>query len=160
MKDIVKDSNWIHPMPNTIVSCRTEDGQDNALAIQFIANVATEPLKILVAVRPERFSNKAIRESKSFVVNLPGKDYSKEFAYLGSVSGFDEKKLEDMNTIDADEINAPILVDCPINYECKLYDTFSSGTHDLFVGEVVKVHCNEDLIKEDGSIDWQKADLL
>lgn len=33
MKIDVDDSNWIRPMPNAIISCRSKDGHDNALAI-------------------------------------------------------------------------------------------------------------------------------
>ncbi|MDD6286559.1 MAG: flavin reductase family protein [Methanosphaera sp.] len=160
MKKDINDSNWIRPMPNALVSCKSKDGKENALAIGFISNAGTDPLLIMVAVRPSRYSNKVIRETKNFVVNLPTKDYQEEFSYLGSASGFDEDKLENINTEKADIVDSPILSDCPINYECTLTDIYSPGSHDLFIGKVEKVHCDEEYLNDDGTVNWDKINLL
>ena len=160
MKIDVDDSNWIRPMPNAIISCRNKDGHDNALAIGFISNIATDPLMIMVAIRPSRYSHEIIKETKNFVVNLPTKDFKREFDYLGSVSGYDEDKLTSINTTDADVINAPILTDCPINYERSLIDVYSPGSHDLFIGKVEKVHCDDKYLTKEKSVNWEKIDLL
>lgn len=160
MKKDINDSNWIRPMPNALVSCKSKDGKENALAIGFISNAGTDPLLIMVAVRPSRYSNKVIRETKNFVVNLPTKDYQEEFNYLGSASGFDEDKLENINTEKADIVDSPILSDCPINYECTLTDIYSPGSHDLFIGKVEKVHCDEEYLNDDGTVNWDKINLL
>lgn len=160
MKKDVDDSNWLRPMPNAIVSCRSKEGKDNALAIGFISNVGTDPLMIMVAIRPSRYSYEVIKETENFVVNLPTENFKEEFAYLGSTSGFDENKLKNINITDSDVINSPILTDCPINYECSLIDIYSPGSHDLFIGKVEKVHCDEEYLNEDGSINWDKIKLL
>ena len=160
MKIDVDDSNWIRPMPNAIISCISKDGHDNALAIGFISNIATDPLMIMVAIRPSRYSHEIIKETKNFVVNLPTKDFKREFDYLGSVSGYDEDKLTSINTTDADVINAPILTDCPINYECSLIDVYSPGSHDLFIGKVEKVHCDDKYLTKEKSVNWENIDLL
>ena len=79
---------------------------------------------------------------------------------MGSVSGYDEDKLTSINTTDADVINAPILTDCPINYECSLIDVYSPGSNDLFIGKVEKVHCDDKYLTKEKSVNWEKIDLL
>ena len=160
MKKDVDDSNWIRPMPNAIVSCRSSEGRDNALAIGFISNVATDPLMIMVAIRPSRYSHEIINETKNFVVNLPTKEFKEEFSYLGSVSGHDEDKLAKLNTVDGDIVDSPILTDCPLNYECTVVDSIKPGSHDLFIGKVEKVHCDEKYLSDDNSVSWDELDLL
>ena len=115
---------------------------------------------IIVALRPSRYSHEIIKETKNFVVNLPTKDFKREFDYLGSVSGYDEDKLTSINTTDADVINAPILTDCPVNIECSVVDSIQPGSHELFIGKVEKVHCDEEYLTEDNDVKWDEIDLI
>ena len=69
-------------------------------------------------------------------------------------------KLEKINTEKADIVDSPILSDCPINYECTLTDIYSPGSHDLFIGKVEKVHCDEEYLNDDGTVNWDKINLL
>jgi flavin reductase (DIM6/NTAB) family NADH-FMN oxidoreductase RutF len=35
-----------------------------------------------------------------------------------------------------------------------------TGTHEMFIGKVEYVHADEELLREDGSIDWDRFELL
>ena len=61
---------------------------------------------------------------------------------------------------EAEVVNAPLLADCPVNIECTIVDSIMTGSHEMFIGKVERVHANENLLNEDGSIDFAKADLL
>jgi len=150
----------VKPMPNALVSCRN-NGRDNALAVGIAANASVDPLMVMIGIVPSRFSYPMIKESGQFVINIPKKDFKEEFDYLGSVSGRDEDKLENINTKDADIVDAPILEDCPVNFECTIIESLTpeNGTHELFIAKVEKVHCEEEYL-EDGLIQWDKIDLL
>ncbi|OED30162.1 flavin reductase family protein [Methanosphaera sp. WGK6] len=150
----------IEPKPNTIISCR-KDGKDNALAVGLAANASLEPAMVIIGIVPSRYSYPMIKETGQFVVNIPAKNYADEFMYLGTVSGTDEDKLANLNTCDADIIDAPILIDCPVNFECTVIDSITpeNGTHELFIGKIEKVHCDKEYL-EDGLIQWDKIDLL
>jgi flavin reductase (DIM6/NTAB) family NADH-FMN oxidoreductase RutF len=41
---------------------------------------------------------------------------------------------------------------CPVNMECRLKQIVEFPTHELFIGEIVETHCDEELIK-DGVVD-------
>ena len=51
---------------------------------------------------------------------------------------------------------APMIKECPITMECKLYDTYDTPTHDLFIGEVVAVQVSEEVLDERGRVDNEK----
>lgn len=159
-KEAIINKSRIEPKPNAVVSCR-KDGKDNALAVGFASNASLEPSMLLIGIVPSRYSYPLIKESGQFVVNIPQKDFEEEFKYLGTVSGQDEDKLKDIETVDADIIDAPIISKCPVNFECTVIDSIKpeEGTHELFIGKVEKVHVDEEYLEE-GEINWSKIDLL
>ena len=53
-----------------------------------------------------------------------------------------------------------IIAECPVNIECKVTQTLSLGSHDLFLGQVVNVQANEDILDAHGAIDLSKANPL
>lgn len=166
MKEIVKSEaqkkNSLQPQPKTIVSCRGIDGRENALVVGYCGNCSYDPPMLMVGIVPSRFSHSLIKESGCMVVNIPAKNFQSEFDYLGSTSGKDEDKLKKMSikTKDGDLVAAPILVDCPVNVELKIVDSIITGSHEMFACVVEKVHCDDKYLKEDGTIDFSKIDLI
>lgn len=55
--------------------------------------------------------------------------------------------------------NAPMINECPLNMECKLYDTYDTATHDLFIGEIVETYADESVLT-DGKVDITKVKPL
>lgn len=152
----------MQPVPKTIVSCRDQNGNNNALVVGFVANVSLDPAMVMVGIVPSRYSHHMVKESGCFVINLPKKGYEKEYNYLGSKSGRDENKFETMNIQwkDAEYVNAPILTDCPVSIECSVLESIQPGTHELFIGKVEAVHVDEEYLDENGTILWDKIDLM
>lgn len=158
-KEADKTKARIKPMPNTIVSCR-KDGHDNALAVGVASVASIDPVMVMIGIIPSRFSYDMVKDTGKFVVNIPTKEFSEKYMYLGTVSGRDEDKLVSINTTDADIIDAPILTDCPVNIECSVVDSIQPGSHELFIGKVEKVHCDEEYLTEDNDVKWDEIDLI
>ena len=68
----------MQPVPKTIVSCRDQNGNNNALVVGFVANVSLDPAMVMVGIVPSRYSHHMVKESGCFVINLPKKGYEKE----------------------------------------------------------------------------------
>jgi flavin reductase (DIM6/NTAB) family NADH-FMN oxidoreductase RutF len=103
-----------------------------------------------------------IKESGCFVVNLVSKDYQETFDYLGKNSKKDGDKLK-VKKVQLDNgkvVNAPILVDCPVSIECTIVDSIVTGSHEMFIGKIEYVHAKEDLVDEEGNVDYSKIDLV
>ena len=158
-KEADKTKARIKPMPNTIVSCR-KDEHDNALAVGVASVASIDPVMVMIGIIPSRFSYDMVKDTGKFVVNIPTKEFSEKYMYLGTVSGRDEDKLASINTTDADIIDAPILTDCPVNIECSVVDSIQPGSHELFIGKVEKVHCDEEYLTEDNDVKWDEIDLI
>lgn len=158
-KEADKTKARIKPMPNTIVSCR-KDGHDNALAVGVASVASIDPVMVMIGIIPSRFSYDMVKDTGKFVVNIPTKEFSEKYMYLGTVSGRDEDKIASINTTDADIIDAPILTDCPVNIECSVVDSIQPGSHELFIGKVEKVHCDEEYLTEDNDVKWDEIDLI
>ena len=150
------------PMPKVLVSCRGLNGEDNVLAVGYCGNCSYEPPMLMVGIVPTRYSYKMIKESGCFVVNLVAKDYEETFDYLGSNSKRDGNKIEKMNVKlkNGEKVNAPILLDCPVNIECSIVDSIVTGSHEMFIGKVEYVHADSNLLDEEGNIDFTKIDLI
>ena len=50
-----------------------------------------------------------------------------------------------------------MIKECPTNIECKVTKILSLGAHDMFIGEVVKVHRDTSVLDKEGNIDYSKA---
>lgn len=152
----------LQPMPKVLVSCRGLDGEDNVLAVGYCGNCSYAPPMVMVGIVPTRYSYKMIKESGCFVVNLVAKNYKETFDYMGSNSKKDGDKLEKMSVKlqNAEKINAPILLDCPVNIECSVVDSIVTGSHEMFVGKVEYVHADSNLLDTDGNIDFSKIDFI
>lgn len=152
----------LNPRPPVIVSCTGKDGKDNALVVVYACNCSFDPPMLMVGVTPSRHSHHMIKESGAFVANLASKDNKQAFDYLGSHSGRDGDKLAacGMKVLHGEAVNAPILADCPVSIECSVVGSVMTGSHEMFIGKIERIHADAELVKEDGSIDWGKADLL
>ena len=148
--------------PQTIVSVRDKKGKNNVLAVGYVTNVNINPAMMLIGIAPSRYSHHMIKENPCFVINLPAKNYKKEFAAIGSLSGAEIDKFEALrlNWKDGDCVDAPILTDCPVSIECRVIDSGNLLYHELFVGKIEKVHVDEEYLDPHGRILWDQMDLI
>lgn len=163
MKKLAKNTVLcLQPVPQTIVSCRDKAGKNNALVVGFTANVSLDPVMVMVGIVPSRYSHHMVKETGSFVINLPKKSFKKEYDHLGSHSGRDGDKFAalDLKWENATYVDAPILTDCPVSIECAVVESTMPGTHELFIGKVQAVHVDEEYLDANGNILWDKMDLM
>jgi flavin reductase (DIM6/NTAB) family NADH-FMN oxidoreductase RutF len=152
----------LQPLPKILVSCRGLNGENNVLAVAYCGNCSYAPPMVMVGIVPTRYSYPMIKESGCFVVNLVDKKYKETFDYLGSHSKRDEDKLAAMNVRlqDGKKVNAPILPDCPVNFECTVVDSIVTGSHEMFIGKVEYVHADAKLLDSEGNIDFSQISFL
>lgn len=150
----------LFPCPVVLVTCLDDGGNPNIITLAWVGTICSEPPIISIGIRPTRYSYELIKNSKEFVVNIPSTKILRESDYCGITSGkniekFSETKLTQQQ---AEKIKTPLIRECPVNLECKLKDVIPLGAHDLFLGEIVQVHIDKDVLDEKGNIDFKKAD--
>ena len=130
----------LNPGPVAIVTSAWR-GAANAAPVAWTAPLSMIPPLVGCVIHPHRHTADMIRFSEEFALNIPGPDFLKQTAFLGSQSGLLTNKIEaaGLETFNAQRISAPLIEGCLAWIECGLVDVIPTGDHTLFVGSVVKV---------------------
>lgn len=157
-----KPGNMLYPVPAVLVSCRDKKGNDNVLTIAWAGTVCSDPAMVSISVRKERHSYKMIKESGVFVVNLTTKSLVRATDYCGVKSGKDEDKFvaARLTKGEAEKIDAPVIMESPVNIECKVKQVLELGSHDMFIAEVVNVQISEEFLDEKGAFHLEDTELV
>jgi flavin reductase (DIM6/NTAB) family NADH-FMN oxidoreductase RutF len=160
MKIKKKPYTALFPCPVVLVTCIGSTGDPNIITLAWVGTVCSEPPMIGLGIRPTRYSHKLIKDSKEFVVNIPSTKFIQETDYCGVTSGkdFDKFSKTGLTPEKAVYVNTPLIRECPVNLECTLKKVIPLGAHDLFLGEVVQIHINEQVLNEKGKLDFTKVD--
>ena len=153
-------SEALYPVPVVLVSCLDKkNNKANIITLAWCGVVCSKPPMLGVSIRPGRYSYKLIKDTGDFVVNIPSVDLLRQADACGVLSGRDTDKFSDCSfgKIPSKKISSPMIENCPVNIECRLKNVISLGTHDLFLGEVVAVHADSDLMGAGGRIDFNKV---
>jgi flavin reductase (DIM6/NTAB) family NADH-FMN oxidoreductase RutF len=159
MKKKLDGINVLYPTPTTIVGAMVND-KPNFITIAHIGIVNhAKPYLISLSMGKVHYTNAGIKENKAFSVNIPSEDLVVETDYIGIVSGKKTDKSSVFEIFHGDVENAPMIKDCPLNMECRLYDTYDTPTHELFIGEIVETYADESVLS-DGKVDIAKVKPL
>ena len=157
-----KPGNMLYPVPAALISSRDNEGNDNVLTVAWTGTICSDPAMVSISVRKERHSYKMIKESGVFVINLTTKKLVRATDYCGVRSGKDEDKFAAANLTkgEAEKINAPIIMESPVNIECRVKQVLELGSHDMFIAEVVNVQVSEEYIDEKGAFHLEDTELI
>lgn len=163
MKKQLGPQPFVFPMPALLVGTFSKDGTPNAMTAAWTAVCCHKPICVGVAVRKNRLTYQNIERTGAFTLNMPSASQAKEVDYLGMVSGAkepDKLATAGIESKTGDKVDAPILVNCPVNLECKLVGRMDLGSHTWFAGEVLEVHGDARIVKEDGTLDMEAFDPI
>lgn len=160
-KQTWKGSVITSPVPPTLVSCAYGDIK-NVFTVAWTGILCTQPPVTYISVRPERYSYELISKSKEFVINLATQEMVRAVDICGVKSGrkVDKFELTGLSTDSASKVTAPIIVQSPVNIECRVRETVKLGTHDMFIADIIALDIANELIDENGRLALEKAGLL
>ena len=97
-----------------------------------------------------------------FVINIPDEKLVVAADFCGTKSGRDVDKFKEakLDKEKAQIVKAPLIKQCPINLECKVKEIKHLGSHDMFIGEIIAVNVDDECVKENGNIDYGKANII
>jgi flavin reductase (DIM6/NTAB) family NADH-FMN oxidoreductase RutF len=157
VKVIKPGSTTLYPVPAVVVSCGLE--RPNLITLAWVGTTCSDPPSVGIAVRPERFSHGLLLEAGEFVVNLPRADQVPIVDYCGQVSGRDVDKWAKCNLTPApaSKIRTPLIAEFPMALECRVTHHLELGAHDLFIGEVLAVQVDEEVLDSKSHLDTRQA---
>ena len=163
IKQLWKPGTLLAPVPAVMVTCKGSDkNSENIITIGWTGIVCSTPPMLSISVRPERYSHKLISESGEFCVNIPTKELAAQTDLCGVKSGKNCNKFHEtgLTKANASEIDTPIILECPVNIECRVKQSLELGSHTIFLAEIVAVQVDKKLISKENKLELEKAKLL
>ncbi len=147
------------PTPLFLVGTYDEQGAPNIMAAAWGGICCSDPPRLAVSLREATYSHGCIRAREAFTVSIASADQVTQADYAGIASGRKVDKFHTTGFTPARSAlaDAPYVEQCPVVIECKLVHTLNLGLHTQFVGEILDVKANEDVVDERGGIDMTKA---
>jgi flavin reductase (DIM6/NTAB) family NADH-FMN oxidoreductase RutF len=158
MKKSLGAKTIVYPAPVLIVGTYDDAGKPNVMTVAWGGICCSVPPCIAVSLRKATYSYQSIVKRKSFTVSVPSQRHVKEADYFGIASG----KLEDKFTmtgltpVRSELVDAPYVAEFPLVLECRLAHTIELGLHTQFVGEILDVKIEEEMLGAAGSPDIEK----
>jgi flavin reductase (DIM6/NTAB) family NADH-FMN oxidoreductase RutF len=168
-----EESDWPLFLPSTaiMISCQGWNGRPNIIPVIAVAVMSHSPLTIGTAICQdsynerywERKSYRMMLETMAFVCNVPDRSLSEAITLTGRISGWeidDKFAMMGLHAVPGVKVQAPVIAECPLNYECKVTSIVNLGSHDWFIGEVVWMHIDEDVVAGKKELAWNQLAII
>ena len=139
------------PYPVWVVGTYDDNGRPNMMTVAWGGICCSRPPCIYVSLREATYSYGNIMNRKAYTVSIPGEEYWREADYTGIASGRDTDKFKDtsLTPIKSEVVDAPFVEEFPLVLECRLKEAFKLGLHTMFVGKIIDVKADQDVLTND-----------
>ncbi len=143
------------PSPVWLICSYDSAGNPNMMTASWVGVVCSKPPCVAVSLREATYTFGNIKEHEAYTVNIPSEKLAAVSAYAGIVSGRDTDKFADtgLTAVKSDLVDAPYIEECELVIECRLIKTVELGLHTMFIGEIIDVKADEEILGENGSPD-------
>ena len=159
----LKPERPVYPSPAALITSIDKDGKPNVLTLGECFNVSIrKPVIVGIAIRKATYSYSLIVERGEFGVNLPSANLIEKVDLVGTISGRKVDKFAEygLTPFPAKHIAPPLIQECPVNLECKLWQEQEVGDHQLILGEVLAEYIDADKVDEAGNVRVEKLDFF
>jgi len=159
MKMSIGPRTVVYPTPAFLVGSYDDTGRPNLMTVAWGGICCSQPPCVAVSLRKATYSHGNITARQAFTVNIPAEGHERAVDYCGMVSGKTVDKFEacGLTPVKSDLVDAPYVAEFPLILECRLYKTFELGSHTQFVGEIVDVKADPEMLKDPSSPDVEKV---
>jgi flavin reductase (DIM6/NTAB) family NADH-FMN oxidoreductase RutF len=162
----------VAPRPIAFASTIDADGNPNLSPFSFF-NVFSANPPILIFSPARRVRDNTTKHTlenaeltKEVVINVVNYDIVQQMSLSSTEygQGVNEFEKAGLTMLKSDEVKPFRVAESPVQMECKVNEIVKLGTEggagNLIICEVVKMHINEAVLDENGSIDQTKLDLV
>jgi len=151
MKKSIGAGTFATPSPVWVVGTYDKNGKPNMMTAAWGGICCSRPPCIYVSVREATYSYGNIMNRKAYTVSIPKEVNWREADYSGTASGRETDKFEDtsLKPVKSEVVDAPYVEEYPLVLECKLKDVVKLGSHTMFVGEILDVKVDQDVLSND-----------
>ena len=149
----------LYTEPALLVATYDAEGKANVMTAAWGGICSSDPLSLMVAVRPVRWTHDALLSRKAFTVGIPSASMVEATDFVGIASGRRDDKCAraGLTPVRSDAVDAPYRAECPIVLECTLSQSISLGVHTMMIGAIVDVKADESCLDAEGRPDMAKV---
>ncbi len=147
------------PSPVLIIGTYGPDGKPNIMNAAWGGIASSQPPCVSVSLREATLSYHNIRQNGAFTVNIPSEKYFREADFAGLVSGRECDKFQKARLTPEKSalVNAPIVKEFPYALECRLERQVELGLHTMFIGEIVGLVADGEVLNPHNLPDIEKV---
>ena len=158
MKKSLGGHTFLPTTPVFLVGTYDQEGEANLMTAAWGGICCSMPPCVAVSLRKATYSYSAIMERKAFTIGIPSATQMKQADYIGIATGRKVDKFAETNftPVKSELVDAPYADEVPFVLECRLLHSYELGLHTLFVGEIVDVKADTNVLAADGLPDISK----
>lgn len=118
-----------------VLTARQGERETGMLA-SWVQQCSFEPLRVSVAVRPDRDVVAWLNQGAAFTLNLIGEGQTSLLSHFGKGFALDQPAFNGLE-VERAGAEAPVLLAALGHLLCRVEGRYSAGDHDLFLGTVV-----------------------
>jgi len=147
------------PSPVLVIGTYGPDGKPNIMTAAWGGIASSKPPCISVSLREATLSFHNIKQAGAFTVNIPSEKHLKEADFVGMVSGRECDKFGTTRLTPEKSrlVNAPIVKEFPYALECALLQQVDLGSHTMFIGNIVGMVADGDVLNSHKLPDIEKV---
>ena len=138
------------PTPVWCIGTYDKTGKPNVMTAAWAGICCSKPPCVTVSLRKATYSYGNIMEKKAYTVSIPSEKYACEADFFGIASGRDLNKFErsGLTPVRSEIVEAPYVGEFPMVLECKMVHSYEIGLHTYFVGEILDVKADENVLNQ------------
>lgn len=159
MKRSLGAKTLIVPTPIWIVGSYDKQERPNGMAAAWGGICCSDPPCVAVSLRKATYSFGSLIERKAFTLSVPSQHQVKQADYFGLVSGRQTNKFAatGLTPVRSQLVDAPYIEEFSLVLECKVLHVHELGLHTQFVGQILDVKADEEVLEADGMPDILKV---
>ncbi len=132
---------YLEPGPIVLISSKWQR-KANVMTLGWHTILEFSPSLVGCMISSGNHSHHMIRSSGECVINLPTTVLTNTVVGIGNTSGAEIDKFAQfgLTAEDAHAVDAPLVVECHANFECRLHDDSLIEKYNFFIFKVVKAH--------------------
>jgi flavin reductase (DIM6/NTAB) family NADH-FMN oxidoreductase RutF len=153
---------FIVPTPIWCVGSYDANGNPNVMTIAWGGVCCSHPPCVTISLRKATYTYGNIIERQAYTLSVPSEQYAQEADYFGMASGRDVDKFKEtgLTPVKSDKVDAPYVKEFPMVLECKVVHHHEIGSHTHFIGEILDVKIEEDMLNNEDKADMDKIGVF
>ena len=142
---------YVYPVPIVLAGANVA-GRPNFVTLGACGIMGIDPPLVYISSNVKHYTNRGILENDTFSVNFPTTDMLAVTDYCGIVSGSEVDKSQLFDVFYGELETAPMIMDCPVNLECRVEKEFTINDSQVFVGRIAETYVDKvHIVERDGA---------